>query len=35
MLQWKPRLLMLVVIAALLAIAIVSGYIDNFNFLEW
>lgn len=37
MLQWKPRLLLtLLVVALLLAIAFVSGYSEFVaNFLEW
>jgi hypothetical protein len=36
MLQWKPRLLLtLLVVALLIAIAFVSGYSEFFNFLEW
>jgi hypothetical protein len=36
MLQWKPRLLLtLLVVALLIAIAFVSGYSEFFDFLEW
>lgn len=35
MLQWKPRLRLLLVVAALLAFALAFGYVDLANFLEW
>ena len=37
MLQWKPRLVVLLAIAALIAIAVLGGYAgwEQFNFLEW
>jgi hypothetical protein len=35
MLQWKPRLRVLLAAAALLAIAFALGWADVANFLEW
>jgi hypothetical protein len=35
MLQWKPRLRLLLVVAALLALAFAVGSLDIANFLEW
>jgi hypothetical protein len=35
MLQWKPRLRLLLVVAALLAFALAFGYVDPASFLEW
>jgi len=35
MLQWKPRLRLLLVVAALLAFALAFGFFDLANFLEW
>jgi hypothetical protein len=35
MLQWKPRLRLLLVVAALLAFALALGYVDPASFLEW
>jgi hypothetical protein len=33
--QWKPRLRLLLVVAALLAFALAFGYVDPASFLEW
>jgi len=35
MLQRKPRLRFLLVVAALLAFALAFGYVDPASFLEW
>ncbi len=36
MLQWKPRLTMLLVIAALVVAAVLGGFGQwGYNFLEW
>jgi hypothetical protein len=35
MLQWKPRIRLLLVVAALLALAVALGSFDLANFLEW
>jgi nitrate reductase NapE component len=35
MLQWRPRLLALVVVLALIAIAVVGGYGEDFWNLYW
>jgi hypothetical protein len=35
MLQWKPRLRLLLVIAAVLALALAAGSLDIASFLEW
>ena len=35
MLQWKPRLRLLLVVAALIALAVAFGSFDLANFLEW
>ncbi len=35
MLQSKPRLRLLLVVAALIALALATGEIDLANFLEW
>jgi hypothetical protein len=35
MLQWKPRLRLLLVVAALLAFALALGWVDAADFLEW
>jgi hypothetical protein len=35
MLKWKPRLRVLLVVAALLAFAFALGWVDSVGFLEW
>jgi hypothetical protein len=35
MLQWKPRLRLVLVVAALLAFAFAFGLVDLASFLEW
>jgi hypothetical protein len=35
MLQWKPRLRVLLAVAALLAFAFALGWVDLAGFLEW
>jgi hypothetical protein len=35
MLQWKPRLRLLLVVAALLVFALAFGFFDLTTFLEW
>jgi hypothetical protein len=35
MLQWKPSLRLLLVVAAVVAFALAAGSLDLANFLEW
>lgn len=35
MLKWNPRLRLVFVVVALLALALALGWVDAANFLEW